>query len=91
MRFAARFAMIGALILSPAAAMAWVWPFAPPSLPEEAARQIAWEQGVTVIDDIDGTLDADWHIRGKDDFGNEVELVIDGETGAIERAEMDAQ
>jgi hypothetical protein len=91
MRFLARSATIGALILSPAAAMAWVWPFAPPSLPEDAAVAIAMDQGVMVIDDIDGTLDADWHIRGKDAWGNEVELVIDGATGAIERAEMDAE
>jgi Peptidase propeptide and YPEB domain len=91
MRFPSRLAIVGALVLSPAAAMAWVWPFAPPSLPEDAAVAIAMDQGVMVIDDIDGTLDADWHIRGKDAWGNEVELVIDGETGAIERAEMDAE
>lgn len=91
MRLLHRFAVIGALTLSPAAAMAWVWPFAPPSLSEEAARAIAMDYGVTVIDDIDGTLDADWHIRGQDAWGGEVELVIDGETGAVERAEMDAR
>jgi hypothetical protein len=90
MRLLNRVAIVGALVLSPAAAMAWVWPFAPPSLPEDAAVAIAMDQGVMVIDDIDGTLDADWHIRGKDAWGHEVELVIDGETGAIERAEMDA-
>jgi hypothetical protein len=91
MRFLSRFAIVGALVLSPAAAMAFVWPFAPPSLPEDAAVAIAMDQGMIVIDDIDGTLDADWHVRGKDEWGNEVELVIDGETGAIERAEMDAE
>jgi hypothetical protein len=91
MRLLHRLAIAGALVLSPAAAMAFVWPFAQPSVPEEEARAIAWGQGVAVVDDIDGTLDADWHVRGKDEFGNEVELVIDGQTGAIERAEMDAQ
>jgi len=90
MRFLSRFALAGALVLTPAAAMAFVWPFAQPSLPEDAAISIAMENGIMVIDDVDGTLDADWHVRGKDDLGNEVELVIDGETGAIERAELDA-
>jgi hypothetical protein len=90
MRFLARFATIGAFVLSPAAAMAFVWPFAQPSLPEDAARAIAMDSGVAVVNDIDGTLDADWNISGTDVSGNEVELVIDGETGAIERAEMDA-
>jgi hypothetical protein len=91
MRLFNRFAVAGALALFPAAAMAFVWPFAPPSIPEDQARFIAMDQGMAVIDDIDGTLDADWHIRGRDELGNEVELVIDGQTGAIERAEMDAQ
>jgi hypothetical protein len=92
MRLLHRLAIAGALALSPAAAMAaWVWPFAPPSLPEDAAVAIAMDNGVMVIDDINGTLDADWHIQGRDDLGNEVELVIDGATGAIERAEMDSQ
>jgi hypothetical protein len=90
MRFLARFAAIGALVLSPAVAMAFVWPFAPPSLPEDAARAIAMDYGVAVITDIDGTLDGDWHIEGTDSQGFEVSLTIDGATGAVEHAEMDS-
>jgi hypothetical protein len=90
MRFFNRSAIASVLILVPAAAMAFVWPFAAPSISEDQARAIAWDQGVAVIDDIDGTLDADWRIEGKDQWGHEVELVIDGKTGAVERAEMNA-
>ena len=90
MRFLARFAAIGAFVLSPAVAMAFVWPFAPPSLPEDAARAIAMDYGVAVVTDIDGTLDGDWHIEGTDSRGFEVSLTIDGTTGAVENAEMDA-
>ena len=90
MRLLHRFAIAGALVLSPAAAMAFVWPFAPPSLPEDAARMIAMESGVVVVTDVDGTLDADWHVEGTDAWGHHVELVIDGRTGAVEQAEMDS-
>ena len=90
MRFLSRLAMTGALMLSPAAAMAFVWPFAPPSLPEDAARAIAMDYGVAVITDVDGTLDADWKIEGTDALGNDVTLVIDGVTGAVEQAELDS-
>lgn len=85
-----RLALIAAVALSPAAASAFVWPFAPPALPEETAVMIAMENGVAMVDDIDGTLDADWHVEGKDAWGHDIEMVIDGETGAVERAEMDA-
>ena len=91
MRIIPRLAVFGVLVLSPAAAMAWVWPFAPPSLPEEAARSIAMQNGVANVIDIDGTIDADWQIEGTDAWGHEVELTIDGTTGAIERAELDAE
>lgn len=85
-----RFAVLGALILAPATAMAFVWPWNPPSLPEAEARAIATANGVALISDIDGTVDGDWSIEGTDAWGHEVELVIDGETGAIESAEMEA-
>jgi hypothetical protein len=48
------------------------------------------EYGVATITDIDGTLDADWQIEGVDAMGNDVELTIDGVTGAVEQAEMDS-
>lgn len=90
MRLIARFAVLGALIIAPASAMAFVWPFARPAIPEQDARMIATQNGVAQITDIDGTLDADWHIEGVDAWGHEVEMVIDGSTGAIERAEMES-
>jgi hypothetical protein len=83
-----RSAFIGAMLLAPSAALAW-FPFQP-ALPEEAAREIAFQNGVVMIDDVDRTLDADWKIEGHDTWGNEVEIVIDGQTGAVERAEMEA-
>ena len=51
---------------------------------------IAMDHGFATITDIDGTLDGDWRIKGKDAFGDRLELVIDGKTGAVEHAEMDA-
>ncbi len=91
MRLIARFAVLGVLIVAPASAMAFVWPFARPAIPEADARMIAMQSGVAQVTDIDGTLDADWHIEGVDAWGNKVELIIDGATGAIERAEMEAK
>ena len=90
MRFLARFAAIGVFALAPAAAFAFVWPFNPPAMPEEQARMIATEYGIAVITDVDGTLDGDWRIEGHDLQGAEVSLTIDGTTGAVEEAEMDA-
>jgi hypothetical protein len=90
MRFLARFAAIGAFVLSPAVAMAFVWPFNPPAIPEAEALAIAMDYGVTRVTDIDGTLDGDWHIEGTDVQGFEVSLTIDGATGAVEHAEMDS-
>lgn len=87
MRNVLRFALLGATILAPAAAMAW-WPFQP-SLSEAAARDIAYQSGVVTITDVDATIDADWHVEGLDIDGHDVELVIDGRTGTIERAEME--
>ncbi len=86
MRIVTRFALLGALMLAPSAAFAW-FPFQP-DLPEDVAREIAYQHGVVIIEDVSRTFDADWEIEGFDDLGNEVELVIDGRTGAIERAEM---
>lgn len=90
MRLPARVAVAALFGVLPAAASAWVWPFARPALPEETARMIAMQSGVAIIEDIDGTLDADWQVQGRDVTGAKVRLVIDGTTGAIERAEMDA-
>jgi len=88
MRIAFRAALAGAMMLAPATAMAW-FPFQP-ELPEEVARDIAYEHGIMVIEDIDPTIDADWHVEGYDPFNQWIELVIDGRTGAIERAEMES-
>jgi hypothetical protein len=90
MRFPARFAVLGAFALLPATASAFVWPFNPPAMPEAEAVAIATGYGIAVITDIDGTLDGDWHIEGHDLQGAKVELTIDGTTGAVEHAEMDA-
>ncbi len=91
MRVFVRLAAFGALFLAPATAMAFVWPFAQPSLPEEQARAIAVDHGFTTITDVDGTIDADWRIKGKDAYGDKLEIVIDGKTGKVEHAEMDAR
>lgn len=88
MRNVLRTLLIGALTLASATAMAW-FPFQP-SLPEQAARDIAFQNGVVTIDDVDPTVDADWKVEGRDEWGHEVQIIIDGETGAIERAEMEA-
>ena len=88
MRSVFRSALLGAMIVIPASAMAWWWPFQP-SLPESAARSIAHDNGVTIIEDIDPTVDADWSIEGFDEWGNAVKLVIDGRTGAVERGEVE--
>lgn len=90
MRLRFGFVVLGALALAPASAMAFVWPWNPPAIPEAEARMIAMSNGVASIDDIDGTMDGDWSVEGHDMHGNEVELTIDGSTGAIENAEMDA-
>jgi hypothetical protein len=83
-----RAALVGALTLAPAAALAW-FPFQP-SLPEQAARDIAMQNGVVMIDDVDRTFDADWKVEGHDAYGQEVELIIDGRSGVVEHAEMDS-
>ena len=90
MRNLLRSAVFSALFLAPASAMAFVWPFARPAIPEYDARMIAADYGITTVTDIDGTIDGDWKIEGYDPYGNEVELVIDGATGAVERAEMES-
>ncbi len=90
MRFILRAAVFGALLLAPATAMAFVWPWAKPAMPESEARMIAIDHGFAAVTDIDGTIDGDWRIRGKDDWGDELKLVIDGRTGEVEHAEMDA-
>jgi hypothetical protein len=93
MRLILRSALLGALLAAPAAAFAFVWPepFPQPSIPEEEARLIAIDHGFATVTDIDGTIDGDWHIEGTDAFGNELELVIDGNTGMVEHARMDAK
>jgi hypothetical protein len=92
MRLPLRSALFCALVAAPTAAMAFVWPFpfSQPSIPEEEARAIAIDHGFAQVTDIDGTIDGDWRIEGTDELGNELELVIDGSTGAVEHATMDA-
>lgn len=89
MRLMLRTALIGAMTLAPATAFAWL-PFHP-SLPEQAARDIASQNGVVAIDDVDPTFDADWKIKGYDALGNWVVIILDGRTGAVERAELEAR
>jgi hypothetical protein len=76
------------MTLAPAAAMAW-FPFQP-SLPEQAAHDIALQNGFMVIEEVYPTVDADWKVEGQDAYGHEVEIIIDGRTGEIEHAEMDS-
>jgi Peptidase propeptide and YPEB domain len=90
MRLLARSIVLGALLLAPATAMAFVWPWAKPSVSETQARKIAKHHGFATIVDIDGTIDGDWRIKGKDAWGRKLELVIDGKTGEVEHAEMNA-
>jgi len=92
MRHLLRAALVAAVVAAPAATMAftWPWPFPHPSIPQDAATQIAMSHGFATVDDIDGTIDGDWHIEGKDAYGNKLELTIDGHTGAVEHAEMNS-
>ena len=92
MRFLLRSALVCALVTAPAAAMAFTWPFPfkHPSIPEGAAVAIAMSHGFATVDDIDGTIDGDWHVEGKDAYGNELELDLDGTSGAVEHAEMNS-
>ncbi len=90
MRLIIRSIVFAAVISAPACAMAFVWPWAQPSLSESHARAIAMDHGFATITDIDGTITGDWRIRGKDPFGRKLELVIDGKTGEVEHAEMNA-
>lgn len=89
MRFVIRTALLGAIAFAPATALAW-WPFQP-SLPEQAARDIAYQNGVVVIDDIDATVDADWKIEGHDQWGNWVKIILDGRTGKVEKAVVESR
>jgi hypothetical protein len=90
MRIGLRLAALGAFALVPAAALAQLWPWYP-TLPEAEARLIAMDNGIVSIVDIDATIDGDWEVEGMDAWGHEAELVIDGSTGAVEHAEMDAR
>jgi hypothetical protein len=90
MRQLIRLATFGALLIAPASAMAFVWPFAHPRLPESYAEDIAYQNGVATITDVDGTIDGDWRVEGTDSWGREVKIIIDGSTGRVERAELDA-
>jgi hypothetical protein len=89
MRLMLRTALIGAMTLAPATAFAWL-PFQP-TLPEQAARDMATQYGVVAIDDVYPTFDADWKIKGYDAMGNWVEIILDGRTGAVERAVVEAR
>ena len=71
----------------PAWIPAWV-PFSP-ALPEENARMIAAMHGVVLVVDASPTIDSDWLIEGNNFYGQEIEMVIDGTTGAVERMEIE--
>jgi hypothetical protein len=88
MRIGPVFALAGALSLAPAAAWAvWWWPWQP-TLPQEEAVAIAMSMGIAVSD-IDPTVDADWEIEGTDASGQLIELILDGQTGAVEEHEIE--
>ena len=90
MRTLLRSAVFGALFLVPATAMAFTWPFSRPGLPEDHARMIAYDRGILTITDIDDTLGGDWKVEGVDEWGHHIKLRIDGATGEVTHAEMDA-
>jgi hypothetical protein len=87
-----RIALLAALALAPATAFAqWPWPFPQPLLTQADAEMIAFQNGITNIEDADATIDGDWFVEGSDPSGAHLEMVIDGQTGMVERAEMDAR
>ena len=91
MQLVSRIALFGVLALIPATALAaWPWPFPQPLLTQADAEMIAFQNGITSIEDADPTIDGDWFVEGFDPAGAHLELVIDGQTGMIERGEMDA-
>ncbi len=54
----------------------------PPTI--EDARLIAMAHGIVVVEDIDRRwLDGNYEVEGRDAYGEELEIVIDSETGAV--------
>jgi hypothetical protein len=54
----------------------------PPTI--EDARLIAMANGVVVVEDVDRRwLDGNFEVEGRDAYGEEIEVVIDAETGAV--------
>jgi hypothetical protein len=84
-----RIAVLASVAAVPATAFAQFWlPFSP-ALPEENARMIAAMHGVVLVVDASPTIDSDWLIEGNNFYGQEIEMVIDGTTGAVERMEIE--
>jgi hypothetical protein len=56
----------------------------PPTM--EDARLIAMTSGVVVVEDVDRRIwDGNWEVEGEDAYGEDIEVVIDSETGAVLR------
>jgi hypothetical protein len=53
-------------------------------LTEEDAAQIAMMNGVVTVDDVDHRMwDGNFEVEGDDGTGNDIEVLIDGESGAV--------
>jgi hypothetical protein len=54
----------------------------PPTM--EDARLIAMAHGVVVVEDVDHRFwDGNYEVEGQDAYGEDIEVVIDGETGSV--------
>ena len=102
MKMVFRSALLGALIVSPTAALAqgmFVSPgevvnqepavvgvpmVGPGGLTEQDAVAIAMSAGLVEVEDVDTRMwDGNFEVEGTDASGDDLEVTIDGETGAI--------
>ena len=110
MPLAFRPALIGALMLAPAAASAQGLvmsappadtlviqepvigddaavvgvPVGPGPLTEQDAVAIAMMHGIVTVEDVDSRMwDGNFEVEGEDASGNDLEITIDGQTGAV--------
>jgi uncharacterized membrane protein YkoI len=82
---------LGALVLIPASAEAqFVLPWwSEPIITEADARAIAMQNGMATVEEVDLELDGDWEVDGLMANGRELELEIDGQSGAINDRDED--
>ncbi len=106
MQMALRSALLGAFMLSPAAALAQGLVMSPAPaeedvlliqepatvavpvgsgpLTEDDAVAIAMMNGIVTVEDVDSRMwDGNFEVDGADGAGTDVEITIDGETGAV--------